>query len=151
EPVGKPDEFSFPQLLTSVCWAADSRDVIFAASDGLESSMLWRMPASEKSSRRPLSYLWDALFPSVSRPGSRMAFVRFSQETHLWSLQLDARGQPTAPAEKVFASTLPEVAPRFSPDGRKVVFQSARSGRFAIWVCETCGANCFPVSPPGPL
>src|SRR6266567_5595313 len=23
--------------------------------------------------------------------------------------------------------------------------------RFAIWVCETGGANCFPVSPPGPL
>jgi Tol biopolymer transport system component len=78
-----------------------------------------------------------------------MAFVKVSQEGHLWALELDANGQPTGPAAKVFASSRSEYHARFSPDGRKVVFQSARSGHDLIWVCETGGANCFPASPPG--
>ena len=152
DPVGQPAEFSFPQVLTSVCWTADSRDLVFPAGEGHESTMLWRMPASGRSPRRLLSFLGNAaFFPTASRQGSRMAFVKFWQEGHLWALELDANGQPTGPAEKAFASTRPEYDPRFSPDGRKVVFQSARSGHYAVWVCETGGANCFQISPPGPL
>jgi Tol biopolymer transport system component len=152
QPVGQPAEFSFPQHLTSLCWTDDSRDIIFSASDGEESTMLWRMPASGKSTRRLLSYLGNAQLPSVSRRGSRMAFARrLLYEANLWTVELDDKHQPTGRGQLAFASTRPECAPRFSPDGGKVVFQSERSGRFAIWVCETGGANCFPVSPPGPL
>jgi Tol biopolymer transport system component len=31
--------------------------------------------------------------------------------------------------------------PQFSPDGKKIVFTSARSGSFGIWVCDRDGLN----------
>jgi serine/threonine protein kinase/Tol biopolymer transport system component len=148
EPAGNPMEIPFPQPVTYVCWTADSRGLIFAAGPS-EGSMLWRMPASGKSSAQLLSYAGNALFPAMSRQGNRMAFQRFSSESHIWALELDSKGQPTAPAEKAFASTREDYAPRFSRDGSKVAFHSDRSGGFAIWVCESSGANCFPVSPHG--
>jgi WD40-like Beta Propeller Repeat len=80
-----------------------------------------------------------------------MAFARWSRESHFEALELDGKGQPTGPAAKVFASTRLEYSPRFSPDGSRVVFQSSRSGASGTWVCESAGANCFPVSPPGQM
>ena len=31
--------------------------------------------------------------------------------------------------------------PQFSPDGTKIVFSSARSGNYEIWVCDREGRN----------
>jgi len=148
EAVGNATEISFPHTITYVCWTADSHDLLFAADHGAD-PMLWRMPASGKSPPRLLSFAGSALFPAVSRQGNRMAFLRFSNESHLWSLELDSKGQPVGPAAKVFASTRAEFVPRFSRDGSKVAFRSTRSGSFAIWLCDSGGANCFQVSPAG--
>ena len=32
--------------------------------------------------------------------------------------------------------------PRFSSDGKKIAFESSRSGYSEIWICESDGANC---------
>jgi serine/threonine protein kinase/Tol biopolymer transport system component len=148
EPAGNPIEIQVPQPVTHVCWTADSRELIFAAGPS-ENSMLWRMAASGKSPAQPLSYAGNGLFPTISRQGNRMAFLRFSNESHIWSLELNSNGQPAGPPEKAFASTRADYAPRFSRDGNRVVFHSDRTGGFAIWVCESSGANCYSVSPPG--
>ena len=39
------------------------------------------------------------------------------------------------------ASTRAELTPDFSPDGKKVAFQSNRSGDYAIWISERDGSN----------
>jgi Tol biopolymer transport system component len=41
----------------------------------------------------------------------------------------------------VAGSSFIELEPRFSPDGRKVVFTSGRSGEHEIWVADADGAN----------
>ncbi len=46
-------------------------------------------------------------------------------------------GTPT----KFISSTLRDESPNYSPDGRKIVFNSTRSGSFEIWVCEADGTN----------
>jgi len=150
EPVGTATEISFPKTITAVCWTADSRDLVVAAGDSEDSQGLWRVPSSGNSPPRLLSYAGgSAFFPAVSRQGNRMAFARWSRESHFEALELDSKGQPTGPSAKVFASTRIEYSPRFSRDGSRVVFQSSRSGGSAIWVCESAGTNCSPVSPPG--
>jgi serine/threonine protein kinase len=148
EPTGKPIEIPFLQVITSISWTADSRDLVFAAGFN-QASMLWRMPASGKSPPRRISYAGSAQFPAVSRQGNRMAFLRLAADWHIWALDLDGNSQPMRPAGRILASTGVDAAPRFSPDGGKVAFHSDRSGIQAIWVCETSGANCFQVSPPG--
>src|SRR5262249_31142106 len=105
EPAGKPMEILTPHAVTSVCWTADSRDLVFAAGGVGNQSMLWRVPASAKSPPRQISYAGNGLFPAVSRQGNRMAFVRYMAEGHIWALDLDDEGKPIGPARKVFAST----------------------------------------------
>jgi Tol biopolymer transport system component len=52
------------------------------------------------------------------------------------------RFEPGRPAQLVAGSSLYETEPRFSRDGRKIVFGSARSGVDSdIWVADADGAN----------
>ncbi|MFL6464349.1 MAG: hypothetical protein ACJ73N_08105 [Bryobacteraceae bacterium] len=55
---------------------------------------------------------------------------------------------------RFIASTQPEAEPQFSPDGKKIVFSSNRSGTHAIWICDRDGFNpveltSFEVTNPG--
>ena len=49
-------------------------------------------------------------------------------------------GRGTSPT-KLISSTQYDGAPQFSPDGRKIVFPSERSGLSDIWICDSEGAN----------
>ncbi len=42
----------------------------------------------------------------------------------------------------MFASTKGEFADQYSPDGKKVAFESTRGGNLEIWVCESDGQDC---------
>ena len=42
----------------------------------------------------------------------------------------------------MFASTKGEFAVQYSPDGKKVAFESHRGGNLEIWVCESDGQGC---------
>ena len=42
----------------------------------------------------------------------------------------------------MFASTKDEFAQQYSPDGKKVAFESKRGGNLEIWVCESDGQGC---------
>src|SRR5215510_1140172 len=49
----------------------------------------------------------------------------------------------------VFVSSKKEWTPRFSPDGKRIAFESNRSGTDEIWICEENGSNCRPVTSSG--
>jgi Tol biopolymer transport system component len=42
---------------------------------------------------------------------------------------------------QLIASTLEENGPQYSPDGKRIVFASRRSGSFEIWICDADGRN----------
>ena len=42
----------------------------------------------------------------------------------------------------MFASTREEFAQQYSPDGKKVAFESKRGGNLEIWVCASDGQDC---------
>jgi Tol biopolymer transport system component len=59
----------------------------------------------------------------------------------IWRLDL-RRGRGTGEAQTQFiASTRIEGNPRFSPDGKHVVFTSDRSGSFEIWLADDRGGD----------
>ena len=43
---------------------------------------------------------------------------------------------------RMFASTRGEFAQQYSPDGKKVAFESTRGGNLEIWVCSSDGQDC---------
>jgi Tol biopolymer transport system component len=44
-------------------------------------------------------------------------------------------------AEKLIASSQWDIAPSWSPDGRRIAFESARSGAQNVWICDADGSH----------
>jgi Tol biopolymer transport system component/tRNA A-37 threonylcarbamoyl transferase component Bud32 len=149
QPRGEPQEipWNIPQKLTHLCWTADSRELIVAAGAAAEDSTLWRLRSAGGRSPERLSYLGNGTLPAVAQRGDRIAFTRAAGERNIWSLDLNERGEAMGPAVRAFDSSRSEYVPRFSPDGHKVVFESNRSGKDAIWTCNNDGSGCMAMTP----
>jgi Tol biopolymer transport system component len=75
-----------------------------------------------------------------------LAYVRVLRDTNIWQLKVPAPAHAATPPVPVVASTLVDRAAQLSPDGRKVVFQSDRSGASEIWVAQSDGSHPVPLT-----
>ena len=122
-------------------WTPDSRAIIFSARGAL-----WRADAIEPGTRERLPYVGeDGRDPSLAavRDGSvRLVYVRSTIDSNVWRLTLPAAGVATTAApEPVARSPRFEHLPNVSPDGKRVLFLSNRSGDSEFWVADTDGGN----------
>jgi Tol biopolymer transport system component/tRNA A-37 threonylcarbamoyl transferase component Bud32 len=144
-----------PARIFSLAWTPDSREVVFgAAYEG--AARLWRMAANGKQSPEPVlgvgpnpfgpSSRWTGapgaslLGLAISPQGGYLSYTHSVGDTNIWRLDLD-RGRLARAPVKVIASTQPDAAPKFSPDGTRIAFASQRSGTYEIWVCAADGSG----------
>jgi Tol biopolymer transport system component/DNA-binding winged helix-turn-helix (wHTH) protein len=123
-----------------LAWTPDGRFVVFSSDrDGSES--LWRVPAAGGPAERLVVGGESAIDPAIDSTGRRLAYVRFEGDSQIYALDL---GRPEDAPRAVAPSSRFEGAPQFSPDGRKIAFESARGqGSFYpdIWVADADGSN----------
>jgi Tol biopolymer transport system component len=141
---GEPKRLTFdngPDWIIGLAWTADGRSIVFASRRGGTYS-LWRIPASGGEPER-LGVGGDyALQPAISRQGQRLAYVNVSGEaSSIWRLDLAASQGKAVSQTRLFSSSAFEGDPQLSPDGKKIVFSSERSGDLDIWVCDSDGSN----------
>ena len=84
--------------------------------------------------------------PVVSRPQpgvpARLVYVRRFTDTNIWRIETSSAGAAaTSPPVMAISSTRSEGVPALSPDGRRVVFTSDRSGELEMWVADAGGTN----------
>jgi Tol biopolymer transport system component len=131
-----------------VTWTADGREVVYASGGilgGGGGMALWRVsveaPANSPSTRIE-SVEPGAFRPVISHPAflssPRLAYARFILDTNIWVRKTTASSPP---AHKLVPSTRLDTNPQFSPDGRRLVFRSERSGSSQIWVANSDGSN----------
>jgi dipeptidyl aminopeptidase/acylaminoacyl peptidase len=96
---------------------------------------------SGKSPPRAITGGERAWLPAIPLRGGRLAFTRQLSETNIWEVRTGEDARQHASALRVVASTLADGAPAFSPDGRRIAFNSDRSGRSQLWVCDRDGSN----------
>lgn len=69
-----------------------------------------------------------------------MAYVRARRTVDIWRADLSLP-RPEESVVKLIYSTRSQIAPRYSPDGTRIAFQSNRSGSTEIWTADAQGAD----------
>jgi Tol biopolymer transport system component/DNA-binding winged helix-turn-helix (wHTH) protein len=118
-------------------WSVDSQRIIFAPLNfGLaEINISGGKP-------RNLAFAQDAFEPAIASHGNRLAFVKGVERGEIW--RLDTR---SGLAPNVFApSSLEQVAPDISPDGKRIAFEADRSGFHEVWVANLDGSDAVQLS-----
>ena len=139
---GSPRRVTFDnRLLSGIAWMPDSKELIFSSNRGGASWGLWRVPADGGGAPERLSIGSErAYMPSVSLRGNRLAYASGSWNENIWRVPV-ADGHRGGKPEKLISSSMSEEGPQYSPDGKRIAFQSTRSGSFEIWRADADGSN----------
>jgi Tol biopolymer transport system component/DNA-binding winged helix-turn-helix (wHTH) protein len=135
---GEPKQLTFNgRLIFGLSWMPDSSAIVFSSDLG-GTPALWRVPVSGGEPERLPVGTEGAITPAISRKGASLAYA---QGTSSWSLMRVPLRSPKEAARKVLSSSEQDSAPKFSPDGKLIAFQSWRSGSQEIWTCDGDGKN----------
>jgi Tol biopolymer transport system component/predicted Ser/Thr protein kinase len=127
--------------VTPFAWTPDSRELVFSGTYRATRSRVWRVAADGRTPPAEVVGIGQyANGIAIARQGGYLAYRRDWSDLNIWRIDLD-RGRRTSAPVNLIASTLMDAAPGFSPDGRRIVFASNRSGNGEIWVSGADGSN----------
>jgi len=134
---------SWNRTLLSPAWGVDGSEIIVATGE-MQDAHLWRIPVWSGEAPSVIEAAGEgATLPAFS-PDGRLIFTRTQWNSSLWVLDLSTgSGERARPRRWAAASSRNDFSPRFSPDGRRVVFVSNRSGSNQIWVANRDGSGAF--------
>jgi Tol biopolymer transport system component len=139
---GEPKRLTFDNEGTwGLGWTPDGAYIVFSSDCLGGRARLWKVRASG-GQPEPLSVgLGAASSPALSLVGRRLAYTQWDINYNIWRYEVPRAAGPSAPPTKLITSTGANTAPQFSPDGKRVAFESTRSGSREIWVCDSEGSN----------
>jgi Tol biopolymer transport system component len=127
--------------IIGTAWAGGGQEIVFAGARG-RVTRLWRIPVSGGTPAQLPGVGENAILPVVSHQGNRLVFVqRSAWQGDIWRLARLGPSEPVGPPTPIITSTRLDWNAHFSADGKRIAFQSDRSGQFNIWMCESDGSN----------
>jgi Tol biopolymer transport system component/DNA-binding winged helix-turn-helix (wHTH) protein len=125
---------------SSALWSGDDQSVIVGVNTPTGSQFMQIGVSSGQVHRLPdIGGDW----PTFSRDGGKLAYS--VSDSHFKICRKDLQNLK-APAVEMYPSSRPQDAAQFSPDGRHVVFDSARSGKWSVWLGDSDGGNLVQIS-----
>jgi Tol biopolymer transport system component/predicted Ser/Thr protein kinase len=117
-----------------LAWTRDGKSVLFV--DAVI-RRIWRVGIDGKEPPTPIELAGlHAMHPATAASRDRLVFVQELTNVDIY------RFETGRPAEPVLASSFADYNPRFSPDGRRVAFETERSGdEHEIWLADPDGFN----------
>jgi Tol biopolymer transport system component len=92
---------------------------------------------------KPLAFAGGAELPAVS--SDKLAFSSSFNGVNIWRKDLL---HPEAPAVELMPSTRAQKNAQYSPNGKRIAFESERAGTMAVWVSSEDGSNLIQLSSP---
>jgi Tol biopolymer transport system component len=141
-PLGEPERLtSYNRRIASPVWTTDGRAILFVRREVAGSPNLWRVQIGGDRQIGPLPVAADSSFTLALSPrGNRIVYTRDSENVNIWAAELD-RNHHIKSIRPQIASAWTEDNPQFSPDSRRIAYQSLQSGRMEIWVCDRDGSH----------
>src|SRR5215469_13518461 len=135
---------------SSPAWTADGREIVFTDGAGIwRTDTTSRGPDAKPQQITSLGGNVDGL--AVSPRGKRLAYVHYLYQSNIWRIPApslvgrasssNGKSRETLGAASFIASTRTDSAPQYSQDGKRITFQSDRSGFPEIWSCDSDGSN----------
>jgi Tol biopolymer transport system component/DNA-binding winged helix-turn-helix (wHTH) protein len=121
-----------------LAWSADSKRIVYS-----ENGDLFEVSKDGGKPRR-LIFAHDASQPAISTHGERLAYSQGKANVNLW--RVDLRRPAGASTSLMFPTSGQERAPHISPDGKRIVFESERSGSHEVWVSNLDGSDALQLS-----
>jgi Tol biopolymer transport system component/DNA-binding winged helix-turn-helix (wHTH) protein len=121
-----------------LAWSADSKRIVYSEN--------WNLFEISSNGGKPqrLMFAHDASQPAISTRGERLAYSQGKVNLNLWRADLRSRGQTSTAL--MFPTSGEETGPHISPDGKRIVFESERSGSKEIWVSNLDGSDALKLS-----
>jgi Tol biopolymer transport system component len=147
-PLAAPVRLTFDaREIESLTWTADGQRLVFSCS-GRGGRELW-----ETSTRPPgkttrlAAAADDPRQIAMSPQGRYLVYSHYFHEAHIWRISHNRK--PEEP-ELLITSSRRESHPQYSPDGRRIAFQSNRTGNDQIWTSDADGGNQVQLTSLGP-
>jgi serine/threonine protein kinase/Tol biopolymer transport system component len=121
--------------IQGLTWTRDGQWIVFGAND-IPDIYLWRVRADGSGSPERVDLAGrGAVAPSTTRGLDRLAFVRNVWDVDLYHVKTGSSPEP------LIESTFDESFPQYSPDGKRIAFNSGRSGAGEVWLADADGSN----------
>ncbi len=124
----------------SPAWLPDGRSLVFSTGS-MDGPYLARIAVSGSGGAERLAGIGDyGWMPSLARaPGgsARLVYTQHFESVNIWRSSLHGSGPPV----RLIASAHCSYEPTFSPDGKRIVFVSDRTGDGELWATDAEGRH----------
>ena len=135
---------SVSELANGLTWSANDKDLLSVLANNFPTNQLSEISVANGSLRH-IAFTGGIEQPTVSSRGEMLAFVSITVGLNIWRRDLLS---PNSPAVELVPSTQSQENAAFSPDGKRIVFASFRSGVLGVWVSNIDGSNLAQISNP---
>jgi Tol biopolymer transport system component len=138
---GEPQRITFDnRRIGGLAWTPNGRHIVFSSNRG-GSLTLWRVALKGGSPEPVIVGGQNIIQPAISRQRQRLVYVDNTPNVNIWQLEIsESKKLITMPSEFISSTRMDNYA-RVSPDGKKIVFSSWRSGDWEIWLCDSDGED----------
>ena len=139
---GEPRRLTQQNSTSGLTWTPDAAHLVFSSDRG-GAVGLWKISLAGGVPEQLGVGVENAFNPTLSRDGRRLAYVHVSADANIWRFEISRVPGRSKPPTKLIASTWRDAEQQFSPDGKRIVFTSSRSGTgiAEIWLCDSDGSN----------
>jgi serine/threonine protein kinase/dipeptidyl aminopeptidase/acylaminoacyl peptidase len=120
-----------------IAWSPSGEHIVMSSSRGGPTG-LWRIAATGGDPIR-IEGIQEASSPAIAPSKRLLAYTWSRNSISIWRAPGPAAGPGVNPERLLTGAGFGDLAPQYSPDGKKIAFFSARSGAFEIWVSDSNG------------